>query len=170
MHGWVAERMVRCAEKMVGNDLPPKYGRSGSPHNTSNNTCAPSQLPYMVWLVGWLGGRPIRPGFGIGVAISQVKKPLGVTSFSSAGCERRGCERAQSGFSSSIGRFYFMLRVHFSVFVFVVRLGRRGPLRFMLVCQPVPASSTLATRGRFQARRQDGAARSLPRGAPTRGR
>ena len=72
MHGWVAKRMVRCAEKMVGSDLSPKYGRSGSPHNTSNNTCAPSQLPYMVWLVGWLGGRPIRPGFIIGVAISGL--------------------------------------------------------------------------------------------------
>ena len=78
MHGWVAKRMVRCAEKMVGSDLSPKYGRSGSPHNTSNNTCAPSQLPYMVWLVGWLGGRPIRPGFIIGVAISQVRTPLGL--------------------------------------------------------------------------------------------
>ena len=52
VHGWVAERMVRCAEKMVGSDLPPKNGRSGRPHKASNNTCAPSQLPYMVWLVG----------------------------------------------------------------------------------------------------------------------
>ena len=90
MHGWVAERMVRCAEKMVGSDLPPKYGRSGSPHNTSNNTCAPSQLPYMVWLVGWLGGRPIRPGFGIGVAISQVKKPLALNLTGLAALSDRG--------------------------------------------------------------------------------
>ena len=74
MHGWVAERMVRWAEKMVGSDLPPKYGRSGSLHKTSNNTCAPSQLPYMVWLVGWLGGRPIRPGFVIGVASPRKRK------------------------------------------------------------------------------------------------
>ena len=86
VHRWVAERMVRCAEKLVGSDLPPKNGRSGRPHKASNNTCAPSQLPYMVWLVGWLGGRPIRPGFGIGVAISQVKKPLARSQNGLAGC------------------------------------------------------------------------------------
>ena len=64
------EESASHAEKLVGSDLPPKNGRSGRPHKTSNNICAPSHLPYMVWLVGWLGGRPIRRGFGIGVAAS----------------------------------------------------------------------------------------------------
>ena len=40
----------------------------------------------------------------------------------------------------TIGRFYFVLRVQFSVFEFVVRFGRRGPLRFMLVRKRVAGS------------------------------
>ena len=31
VHGWVAERMVRCAEKMVGSDLPTQKWEVGKP-------------------------------------------------------------------------------------------------------------------------------------------
>ena len=40
-----------------------------------------------------------------------------------------------------------MLRVQFSVFEFVVRFGRRGPLRFMLVRKRVAGSCYLPVDG-----------------------
>ena len=50
VHGWVAERMVRCAEKMVGSDLPPKI--EGREARTSPVTTTVRLPTFHIWWVG----------------------------------------------------------------------------------------------------------------------
>ena len=50
---------------------------TGRPLREGRTTpCAPSRLPYMVWLVGWLGGQPGGGGIIIGVGLHYLISPV----------------------------------------------------------------------------------------------